>query len=454
MTVEIFPSIDLRDGKCVRLLQGDYARQIDYADDPVAQAKLFEQQGATWLHIVDLEGALHGRRNNAAVVEKIVNATSLKVELGGGIRVTGMLTQVSDTHFTVRTGTGERTLPLSTISTEEVVRLASHKLPPEVPINAISFALFYAADGEFGAAYEQLRAAALGGHDITVARSQIDAGHLWSAALRREAALAQAATGPAQPGQSITEGPAVHVLVDLRRGRKLPDQLTGELERRNFTVTEVQGALREQHLEKPALLVIWDPGSGRGVPAYDAQQIQRTINFVRAGGALVFFGAPRPRDPAKPDDTVAGPPGPFEPLLRWCGITPRSDALSLADDAPEGYPAGYALAAPVARHAVTQGVQRVAFPIASPSLALQRKGWVLVRASKYVTSKVAGETAPAMVAGRPLGAGRVLVFVNMPEMRTSPWGAAGSEAKQAQMLVLNGLIWASGPARNAAREED
>ena len=82
----ILPAIDLRGGKCVRLLQGDYDRQIDYHDDPVAQAKLFEQQGAQWLHVVDLDGALHGGHYNIGVLEKIRRETKLNIELGGGVR--------------------------------------------------------------------------------------------------------------------------------------------------------------------------------------------------------------------------------------------------------------------------------------------------------------------------------------------------------------------------------
>ena len=109
MTVELFPAIDLRDGKCVRLLQGDYDRQIDYADDPVAQAQQFEQQGATWLHTVDLDGALHGRMRNAAVIEKIVNATSLKVQVGGGIRSDSVVTELLDAGVT-RVVVGTRAL--------------------------------------------------------------------------------------------------------------------------------------------------------------------------------------------------------------------------------------------------------------------------------------------------------------------------------------------------------
>ncbi len=84
--MDILPAIDLRDGKCVRLLQGDYARQINYADDPVAVAAQFEQAGAGWLHMVDLDGALEGRLRNLPTIERVLNKTSLKLEIGGGLR--------------------------------------------------------------------------------------------------------------------------------------------------------------------------------------------------------------------------------------------------------------------------------------------------------------------------------------------------------------------------------
>ena len=84
--INILPAIDLRNGRCVRLLQGDYARQIDYADDPVAQAEQFVAAGAEWLHVVDLDGAREGRPCNLDAIERIIRATSLRVEVGGGIR--------------------------------------------------------------------------------------------------------------------------------------------------------------------------------------------------------------------------------------------------------------------------------------------------------------------------------------------------------------------------------
>lgn len=84
--MDILPAIDLRSGRCVRLLQGNFDRQIDYSDDPVAQAKQFAAAGATWIHVVDLDGAREGRLLNLGVIERIIRETGLKVEVGGGIR--------------------------------------------------------------------------------------------------------------------------------------------------------------------------------------------------------------------------------------------------------------------------------------------------------------------------------------------------------------------------------
>jgi len=84
--MDILPAIDLCGGKCVRLLQGDYARQIDYADDPVEVAKRFEGDGAKWLHVVDLDGAKEGRPCNLPTIKRILESTNMQVEVGGGLR--------------------------------------------------------------------------------------------------------------------------------------------------------------------------------------------------------------------------------------------------------------------------------------------------------------------------------------------------------------------------------
>ncbi len=82
----IIPAIDLRNGKCVRLIQGDYHRQITYHDDPVKQAKEFSSAGAQWLHIVDLDGAKVGKPVNTDTISAIAALGQLKIEVGGGLR--------------------------------------------------------------------------------------------------------------------------------------------------------------------------------------------------------------------------------------------------------------------------------------------------------------------------------------------------------------------------------
>ena len=82
----IIPAIDLIAGKCVRLVQGEYHRQITYEDDPVKQAERFLADGAQWLHVVDLDGAKVGRPVNNEAIKAIVATGEFKVEVGGGIR--------------------------------------------------------------------------------------------------------------------------------------------------------------------------------------------------------------------------------------------------------------------------------------------------------------------------------------------------------------------------------
>jgi phosphoribosylformimino-5-aminoimidazole carboxamide ribotide isomerase len=86
MTFDVIPAIDLRGGRCVRLFQGDYEQETVYGDDPVAIALHWQEQGAARLHVVDLEGARSGEQANAAAVMAIVNAVTLPVQLGGGVR--------------------------------------------------------------------------------------------------------------------------------------------------------------------------------------------------------------------------------------------------------------------------------------------------------------------------------------------------------------------------------
>jgi len=84
--VILFPAIDLKNGQCVRLKQGDMDQATVFNDDPAAQAAAFEAQGFQWLHVVDLDGAFAGKPMNAAAVEAILKRVAFPVQLGGGIR--------------------------------------------------------------------------------------------------------------------------------------------------------------------------------------------------------------------------------------------------------------------------------------------------------------------------------------------------------------------------------
>lgn len=82
----LYPAIDLKDGACVRLQQGDMARATVFGDDPAAQARQFAEAGCDWIHVVDLNGAFAGAPVNGEAVQAIVAATKCKIQLGGGVR--------------------------------------------------------------------------------------------------------------------------------------------------------------------------------------------------------------------------------------------------------------------------------------------------------------------------------------------------------------------------------
>ncbi len=86
--IQILPSVDLRSGAVVRLKQGDYNRQINYAVDPVEVATSYADAGAEWMHIVDLDGAKEGRCVQTDLITRMIHASRLKVQVGGGVRST------------------------------------------------------------------------------------------------------------------------------------------------------------------------------------------------------------------------------------------------------------------------------------------------------------------------------------------------------------------------------
>src|SRR4051812_7969805 len=87
--MQIYPAIDIRGGQCVRLRQGDYQQETVFGADPAAAARRWVEQGARFLHLVDLDGAREGRPVNGASVRAIVQAAGVPCQLGGGLRIEG-----------------------------------------------------------------------------------------------------------------------------------------------------------------------------------------------------------------------------------------------------------------------------------------------------------------------------------------------------------------------------
>ena len=92
----VYPAIDLQDGKCVRLTKGDFDQQTVYARSPVEQAKVFEDVGFEYLHVVDLDRTIHKDKSNLKTIKEIIQSTGLKVQVGGGLRSIDTVQEVID----------------------------------------------------------------------------------------------------------------------------------------------------------------------------------------------------------------------------------------------------------------------------------------------------------------------------------------------------------------------
>jgi phosphoribosylformimino-5-aminoimidazole carboxamide ribotide isomerase len=124
----LFPAIDLKDGQCVRLEQGDMARATVFNADPADQAKSFAADGFEWLHVVDLNGAFAGRSVNGAAVAAILEAVDMPVQLGGGIRDLAAIDSWLDK------GVARIVLGTVAVSNPELVRMAAEKFPGKIAV--------------------------------------------------------------------------------------------------------------------------------------------------------------------------------------------------------------------------------------------------------------------------------------------------------------------------------
>jgi len=137
----LFPAIDLKDGKCVRLLRGDMARATVFNDSPAAQAKAFAQAGCEWLHLVDLNGAVEGHPVNRAAVESILKEVDVPTQLGGGIRTIESIAQWFEA--------GVKRVILGTIAVKEpgLVKAACKQWPGQVAVGIDARDGMVAVDG-------------------------------------------------------------------------------------------------------------------------------------------------------------------------------------------------------------------------------------------------------------------------------------------------------------------
>ena len=146
----LYPAIDLKDGMCVRLRQGDMASATVFHADPVAQAKTFQAQGFEYLHVVDLDGAVAGKPVNAAAVERIRQAVTMPIQLGGGIRDAAIL------EGWLGKGVDRVIIGTAAVRDPALVRYAARKFPGRVAVGLDSRDGMVAVEG--WAQASQLRA--------------------------------------------------------------------------------------------------------------------------------------------------------------------------------------------------------------------------------------------------------------------------------------------------------
>ena len=125
----IFPAIDIKDGKCVRLIKGDFNQMTSYEKSPFDQAKIYFQNGFSNIHIVDLDGALKGRPSNSNVVKEILKNFKLKIQIGGGIRT------IDDIDNWVKSGVDKVIIGTAAVENKDLLKTACEKFKNKIAIS-------------------------------------------------------------------------------------------------------------------------------------------------------------------------------------------------------------------------------------------------------------------------------------------------------------------------------
>ena len=124
----LYPAIDLKGGQCVRLLHGDMAKATVFSDSPADQAAAFSTAGFSWLHVVDLDGAIEGRAVNAPAVKAILNRVSVPVQLGGGVRT------LEAVETWLNAGVSRVILGTVAVSDPGLVKTAAARFPEQIAV--------------------------------------------------------------------------------------------------------------------------------------------------------------------------------------------------------------------------------------------------------------------------------------------------------------------------------
>ena len=124
----LYPAIDLKGGQCVRLLKGDMGQATVFNDDPADQARRFAAEGFSWLHVVDLDGAVEGRSVNTTAVSAILETAAIPVQVGGGVR------SLADVERWIEAGVSRVILGTAAVRDPQLVRDAASAFPEQVAV--------------------------------------------------------------------------------------------------------------------------------------------------------------------------------------------------------------------------------------------------------------------------------------------------------------------------------
>ena len=125
----LYPAIDLKDGQCVRVVRGDLATATVFNTEPAAQARAWADAGFGWLHVVDLNGSVAGRAINSSAIEAILEAVSIPVQLGGGIRT------LADVEAWIEAGVSRVILGTAAVRDPELVKAAARRWPEQIAVS-------------------------------------------------------------------------------------------------------------------------------------------------------------------------------------------------------------------------------------------------------------------------------------------------------------------------------